>query len=188
MSQVKGGNFALLARPATVVSLIISDVINDPLDIISSGPTCPSYFLTQNSPSEHLARSLEIIRKHNLEQTLPQQVMAYLKQNDRRCLAVEPKPVVHNYLIFNNKQATDLVLSEAAHQHYDYLRVLTNSLCGEAKIVGYSYACLAFGLIQAKRHMPAELDIVGSVRQALENLNLLETHQLKTCLDILIGN
>lgn len=39
LSRVKGGQLARLAYPATVVSLMISDVIGNPLDVIASGPT-----------------------------------------------------------------------------------------------------------------------------------------------------
>lgn len=41
LSRVKGGRFSLLASPARVVSLILSDVIGDRADMIASGPTCP---------------------------------------------------------------------------------------------------------------------------------------------------
>ncbi len=41
LSQSKGGSFALLAYPADVVTLILSDVIGSPLDVIASGPTVP---------------------------------------------------------------------------------------------------------------------------------------------------
>ena len=41
LSKVKGGQLAKAASPASVVSLILSDVIGDPLDVIASGPTAP---------------------------------------------------------------------------------------------------------------------------------------------------
>ncbi len=41
LSQIKGGGLARIAAPARVLSLILSDVIDDPLDVIASGPTVP---------------------------------------------------------------------------------------------------------------------------------------------------
>ena len=41
LSKVKGGQLSKSAYPARVVSLILSDVIGDPLDVIASGPTAP---------------------------------------------------------------------------------------------------------------------------------------------------
>ena len=41
MSAVKGGKFALLCKPAKVFSIVLSDIIGDPLDMIASGPAYP---------------------------------------------------------------------------------------------------------------------------------------------------
>jgi len=41
LSRVKGGRLAQLCQPARVVSIIMSDVLGDPLDVIASGPTYP---------------------------------------------------------------------------------------------------------------------------------------------------
>ncbi len=41
LSMVKGGRLAEIAYPASIISLIVSDVIGDRLDVIASGPTAP---------------------------------------------------------------------------------------------------------------------------------------------------
>jgi len=43
LSQIKGGRLARKLYPATVINLILSDVVGDPLDVISSGPTVPDH-------------------------------------------------------------------------------------------------------------------------------------------------
>ena len=41
LSAVKGGRFALACAPAAVYSVVLSDILGDPLDMIASGPACP---------------------------------------------------------------------------------------------------------------------------------------------------
>ncbi len=59
ISLVKGGLLAKIAAPAKIFTLILSDVMGDPIDMIASGPTAPD-------PST-FQESLDIIRKYNLE-------------------------------------------------------------------------------------------------------------------------
>lgn len=59
LSKVKGGRFALHCAPAKVFSVVLSDIIGDPLDMIASGPAYPD-----SSTSEE---ALNIVRKYNLK-------------------------------------------------------------------------------------------------------------------------
>ena len=59
LSQVKGGRFAQLAEPARVFSVVLSDIIGDPLDMIASGSTYPD--------SSTCADAMEIARKYGLK-------------------------------------------------------------------------------------------------------------------------
>lgn len=61
LSAVKGGKFAKLCEPAQVLSIVLSDIIGDPLDMIASGPAYPD-----TSTSE---QALEIIKKYNISIT-----------------------------------------------------------------------------------------------------------------------
>lgn len=68
LSAVKGGKFAKLCEPAQVYSVVLSDIIGDPLDMIASGPAYPD-----SSTNE---QALEIIRKYNI--TVSEEVRALL--------------------------------------------------------------------------------------------------------------
>lgn len=59
LSAVKGGKFAILCKPAHVFSIVLSDIIGDPLDMIASGPAYPD--------SSTCADALAIIEKYDLE-------------------------------------------------------------------------------------------------------------------------
>ena len=59
LSAVKGGRFALACAPAHVFSIVLSDIIGDPLDMIASGPAYPD--------SSTCAQALEISQRYGLE-------------------------------------------------------------------------------------------------------------------------
>ncbi|MCP4722828.1 MAG: glycerate kinase [Desulfobacteraceae bacterium] len=71
LSLVKGGQAARIAAPASVIVLIISDVIGDNLDIIASGPFAPD--------SSTFADAWKIVEKHKLSSLLPQPVIEHLR-------------------------------------------------------------------------------------------------------------
>ena len=52
LSRVKGGRFAELCAPAQVFSIVLSDILGDPLDMIASGPACPDASTCERS-EEH---------------------------------------------------------------------------------------------------------------------------------------
>lgn len=61
LSAVKGGRFAEVCAPAHVFSIVLSDILGDPLDMIASGPAVPD--------STTCAQALAIARKYNLNLT-----------------------------------------------------------------------------------------------------------------------
>ena len=57
--QVKGGKFAKLCEPAGVYSIVLSDILGDPLDMIASGPACPD--------SSTCEEALNVVEKYHLK-------------------------------------------------------------------------------------------------------------------------
>ena len=70
LSRVKGGRFAQACQPAQVYTIVLSDIVGDPLDMIASGPAYPD--------SSTCAQALQIVEQYGLR--LSQQAMALLAQ------------------------------------------------------------------------------------------------------------
>lgn len=84
LSLVKGGHLAGICRPATLVTLILSDVTGDPPDVIASGPTVPD-------PST-FRQALGIIEKYSLAPDLTSGVLKYLGEGASGLRPETPKP------------------------------------------------------------------------------------------------
>jgi hydroxypyruvate reductase len=140
ISQMKGGHLARLASPATVISLILSDVIGDPLDVIASGPTVadPSTF----------ADCRAIMTRYQLENTIPASVIRHLQEGGEGRNPETPKPGdpvldrVQNVLIATGRQALEAARTEAKHRGYHSL-ILSSSIDGETREIARVYAAIA---------------------------------------------
>ena len=139
LSRVKGGQLAREIYPATCVSLILSDVIGDPLDAIASGPTAPDGTTFQ--------MAWKVIEKYELEDRLPQSVREYLQ---RGLLGKEPETVsegdpiwqrVTNIVIGNNRLALQKAAEVARRLGYQPF-LLTSRLQGEAREVARVLAAI----------------------------------------------
>ncbi len=76
VSAVKGGRFAQLCAPAHVFSIVLSDILGDPLDMIASGPACPDSSTCQQARAivEKYALKLSPAALSLLEQETPKQL------------------------------------------------------------------------------------------------------------------
>ena len=77
LSGVKGGRFALHCAPARVYTVVLSDIVGDPLDMIASGPACPD--------STTCVDALAIVRQFGLR--LSPQAMQCLQQETPKTLS-----------------------------------------------------------------------------------------------------
>jgi len=130
LSLFKGGQLARAAWPATVLTLALSDVIGDPLDVIASGPTAPD-------PTTY-ATALEILERRRIFVRTPVSVLDRIEAGLRGEVEETPKPGdrifgrVTNLVIGNNALVTDAARATAARLGYRP-QVLTRELQGEAR-------------------------------------------------------
>ena len=129
LDRVKGGGLAR-ATKAKVVSLILSDVIGNPLEAIASGPTFPNPTTGEDA--------LRILRKYGIEDQVPRSIMAHLNS------AIPPERLlatleVTNLVIGDNRLASHAAVEQARREGFE-AEVLTNALQGEAREVGVMLA------------------------------------------------
>lgn len=133
ISQIKGGQLAGLLYPARTITLILSDVIGDPIDMIASGPTVPD-------PSTY-GDALAVIRKYQLEELLPTSIKSHLKAGAAGNIPETPKtgdPVFQDQsslVIAGIKDAMDGAWGQAQKEGY-LSQISPDPLEGEAKLVG----------------------------------------------------
>src|SRR5262245_12437641 len=138
LSMVKGGQLARWAAPARVISLIISDVIGDPLDFIASGPTAPD--------TTSFKDALTVIQKYGISP--PAVVMKRLEAGARGEIPETPKPGdpifenVYNVIIANNRILIDSAKARAEALGFK-TTVLATELEGEAREAGGFFAAIA---------------------------------------------
>ena len=138
LSDIKGGQLARWASPARVISLIMSDVIGDPIDFIASGPTAPD---TTSFPD-----AVAIIQKYGVQ--VPDAVRERFQKGARGDIPETPKPGdpvfknVDNYVIATNRLLVDAAAQKARELHFNIL-LLGTEVEGEAKEVGRFFAAIA---------------------------------------------
>jgi glycerate-2-kinase len=133
ISKVKGGRLAELACPAEIISLMISDVVGDHLDVIASGPTAPD--------SSTYAAALDVIKKYNLEKKAPGSVMDLLKRGMDGSVPdtpVKDNPVfdnVQNIIVCSNRTALETAKNDAVSLGLD-TEIISPEITGEARAAG----------------------------------------------------
>jgi hydroxypyruvate reductase len=144
ISKIKGGRLARLAHPATLVSLILSDVVGDDLDAIASGPTVPD--------SSSFADCLLVVERYELKEKIPPRVRAFLEAGAGGEVEETPKagePIfqhVRNVIVGNNRMAVEAARVKAEGLGYNTL-ALSSFIEGEAKVVAAAHAAIAKEII-----------------------------------------
>jgi glycerate 2-kinase len=137
LDVLKGGGLARLFFPATIISLLLSDVVGDRLDMIASGPTIADPTTFRDAWS--------VLDKYKILSQVPAQVLTHLSDGMAGILSETIKPGdpilanVQNILVGNNEH-TALAAIQAAKELGFVANLLTTTLQGEASQVGRTLA------------------------------------------------
>ena len=145
LSRLKGGGLARMAFPARVLTLILSDVVADPLDVIASGPTVgdPTTF----------GDALTILRRYELAGRVPAAVLTRITQGAEGKHPETPKPGdpeledVMNLLVGTNAIAVKAAAKKAEELDYN-TTVLSTIITGETMDAAESHTAVARKIIE----------------------------------------
>ncbi|WP_411963472.1 glycerate kinase [Haloferax sp. YSMS24] len=138
LSTLKGGGLARLASPATVVGLVLSDVVGNDLDVIASGPTAPD--------ETYYDDALDVVDRFGLD--VPKSVRTRLARGSAGDVPETPKPGdpiferVDNHVLADTFTALDAARDVATERGYDSL-VLSSRVRGEAREAAKTHVAVA---------------------------------------------
>lgn len=164
LDRIKGGGLARAAAPAEVLTLVLSDVVRDPLDVIASGPTVPDSSTFQDA--------WEVLERYKIVERTPLSVRDHLLKGLRGEIPDSPKagdPIferVTNLIVGNNAQAAEAAGQAAREAGYHTL-VLTSQLQGEARRAGRALGALARQVKSSVRDQPVCLIAGGETTVTL---------------------
>jgi glycerate-2-kinase len=160
LSKFKGGQLARSIYPATLISLLLSDVVGDPLDVIASGPTVPDTTTFKDA--------INVLKKYNVWDAVPESVRTFLLNGERGLIDETPKSndqsfkKAHNYIIGNNRIACFAAMNELKRAGLNTI-LLTSQIEGEARNIGLMIGAIAKEIISSNNPVqrPAGLIIGG---------------------------
>jgi len=158
ISLVKGGLLAKIAAPAKIFTLILSDVMGDPIDMIASGPTAPDPSTFQDA--------LNIIQKYNLEILLPLPVVERINKGCSGECPETPKsedPLfqkVFNHIIGRNLDSVQAGILAAEQEGFS-AGILPNPLNGEASRMGAELAEILCQMASKGNPLPRPACLIG---------------------------
>ena len=158
ISDFKGGWLAKKAYPATILNLILSDVVGDPLDFIASGPTVPD--------STTFSDAVNILKKYGLWDTTAASIRKILTDGEKGLISETPKAndevfkKVFNVVVGNNRLAS-LAACESLKSERVNTLLLTSTLEGEARHVGNMLASIACEISISGNPIPKPAGIIA---------------------------
>lgn len=151
LSRVKGGGLLRQCRAGRLVTLVLSDVLGDPIDLIASGPTVED----MSTPSD----AIEILACFDPKRTLPAAVYRVL-ENARQA----PHPITTRattIIIGNNALAVDEAGIAAERMGYNHIMHSQTNPEGSAEEVGRHHADMLVGMLRDRNTHRANCFVTG---------------------------
>jgi glycerate-2-kinase len=157
LSRLKGGRLAESTK-ATIVTLILSDVLGDDLSAIASGPTVPDPTTYQDA--------VAILKHYRIWRAVPQSVRRHLDRGCQGLASETPKPGsslfrrVHHHIVGSNAAAVMAVVRAAREMGLRTL-VHTPVLTREARDEGQRFGALAKNIVRVDKPLPRPCCVVA---------------------------
>ena len=158
LSKFKGGQLAKSTYPATLITLLLSDVVGDPLDVIASGPTVPDPTTFEDA--------INILKKYNIWNAVPDSVRILLSRGVRGLSQETPKSDdpylkrVYNFIIGNNRIACLSAVNILKSAGLNTL-LLTSYMEGEARNIGLFIGAIAREIVSSNNPVSRPAGIVA---------------------------
>jgi len=157
LSRVKGGQLLATAQPAKVVTMVLSDVVGDPLGAIGSGPTVPD--------SSTYVDCLKTLGAFHIFDTFPKPCLERLVRGAAGLVTESPKPTAPIFtdaittVVAGNKTAVDAAVSEAKLMGFNTL-ALSTFMEGEASEIAKVFSAIAKEEVKYNRPVPLPACVV----------------------------
>jgi glycerate 2-kinase len=151
ISKIKGGRLAQAVYPATLVTLILSDVVGDDLDVIASGPTVPD--------SSSFYDCKNIIRRYDIIDKIPKNILNHIEYGISGEIDETPKPLdpvferTYNLIIGSNAESLISAKDKAENLGYNVL-ILSSMIEGETRFVAQVHGAIAREIIKTGNPLP----------------------------------
>lgn len=169
LSLVKGGGLATIAYPCKVASLILSDIIGDPLDMIASGPTVIN--------KDKYNAALKVIEKYDLSEKVSLSVLETLKTQN---FETSEMSHVQNVLIGNNSIALEAASRECTLFGFSPV-IVSDSIRGSVSTVCDLYTEVVVLLAKLLQNRISLSDFDSDLNSLLDQLEVPKHMQENIC-------
>jgi len=165
LSRIKGGNLARAAYPATVINLMISDVVGDNMDVIASGP-----FVPDNST---FSDAFAILQKFGLINTVPGAVLDRIQLGKDGKIGENPGPdsevfkKVTNLITASNIQSLETAKKTARELGYNAI-ILSSLIEGDTASTAVWHSRIAREVLQSSNPVPPPACIISGGETTVE--------------------